>query len=862
MEAEYGYHALLADPQMNMNPIVENVTQLKPGKRLDDQEYSRLIGDLNRGQHMYLMNMLDLIKSEQSFYHFISGVAGTGKSRLIKAIDQSVNRYIDRAEHADDDDDDNDDNNSDEEPSEEATAADENNIDVLLNSAGEYVVVDRKGVVEEQDEHIQVLLTSFTGKAAFNVRGTTLHTAFHLPITKESSDSLKKMTDKTCKAAREQYKKLRLLIIDEISMVGSNLFAKVDARLRQIFKKKDVPFGGLPVIVLGDFNQLSPVGDRWIFACPSNPYPFLTCQTNQQWQQFKLFELTEIMRQRDDLAFARALTTLGTHGLIGLSAAEIALFDSRIVDDPNLIPQDAMYLFFQNKHVDEHNRTKIGSMPGELFINTAQDKAQGCTASERADANRFLLSLKKTKRKDTNQMPYELYLKRNAKYMITSNIDINDGLVNGSNGTLREIVKDSETNSYAVLLWFHFPDPDIGRALRNKYNRKHPDPIPGIDRLNWTPMPAQQMTFRIRKTCRWRVERTQYQLVECEAITVHKSQGQTILAVAYNLIQNLQKQFLYVALTRVQRLDDLYLYGKKSIVENCDFLRHNKKTREQMVREAARTNKVLIEMNRLRREAPLINIYPFLLNDHHQSINQSQTINVNQYHADNAISLVYHRVERLENHLPFIATDFGFTRADIIILTECWTMPQQQVYFNTIPNYTLVRLTGSASITNPNGMALYLRNGARQALEYQFIADNSRQKHYTDQVVEISLFAIKQNQERLFICYLINYPGHSKQVLADALRLFFLQNLHQKYKNIVLEKLCLVGHFDYDPNTSDDSFHQFFAQHFALHPAPSAHNSPNATNWCLINFAQTEIQNIPYETAFNDYQPTWLYFKR
>ena len=59
-------------------------------------------------------------------------------------------------------------------------------------------------------------------------------------------------------------KDLQLLIIEEISMVGFTMFQQVDARLQQIMRTKK-PFGGISVIVLGDFNQLRPVGDKYIF---------------------------------------------------------------------------------------------------------------------------------------------------------------------------------------------------------------------------------------------------------------------------------------------------------------------------------------------------------------------------------------------------------------------------------------------------------------------------------------------------------------------------------------------------------------------------------------------------------------------
>ena len=467
-------------------------------------------------------------------------------------------------------------------------------------------------------------------------------------------------------------------------MVGITLFTKVDIRLRQIKEKPDELFGGLPIIVLGDFNQLTPVGDGKIFSLnPENPYASLTNVTNPQWDLFELFELTEIMRQREDLPFARALTKIGMHGLIALTSEEIKMFDSRIVSDPSEIPEDAIYLFYTNDDVEAHNQVKIKQMPGQLFTNVAQDVISG-SDKHTHDARRFLENIRHLSRKETNYMPYELLLKRNAKYMITNNIDLNDGLVNGSCGILKKIVKNIQ-QTHAVLLWFQFQEEDMGRAARRKYKGKMAadgEVIREIDVENWTPFPTQSLSLNLAKrSVKWSVKRTQFQLIECEALTIHKSQGQTILREALNLLQSLTTALFYVALTRVQRLADLYLYGKSSIVDGCDFLKFNKETREKMVREAAKRNPRLREMRRLRRQKPMENIFSFLEEDADEDDDENELTSNKKtsFNTSNACSIIYQTVSNagLQNNFDFISTDFGFMRADIILLGSCRTQPSQ-----------------------------------------------------------------------------------------------------------------------------------------------------------------------------------------
>ena len=102
------------------------------------------------------------------------------------------------------------------------------------------------------------------GKAAFNINGNTLHAAFKIPANRGfeycalDSDKLN--------IIRAKLNKLRVIFIDEISMVGSSMFNFLDLRLQQIMETNE-PFGhgGISLITVGDLFQLKPVFDKWIF---------------------------------------------------------------------------------------------------------------------------------------------------------------------------------------------------------------------------------------------------------------------------------------------------------------------------------------------------------------------------------------------------------------------------------------------------------------------------------------------------------------------------------------------------------------------------------------------------------------------
>ena len=240
--------------EMGINTRTEKVEHFNVPKMIPDDDYQRLMRNLNNHQRKYTLNVLNLIKdSEKQFFHFINGGAGVGKSTLIKAVYQSMLRFY--------------------------------------NSLPGY-----------QPEAIRVALCAPTGKAASLIDGMTLHSFLSLPVN-QCKHKLVKLDSDVSNRIGVKLRELQLLIIDEISMVGFTMFQQVDARLQQIMRSKQ-PFGGISVLVLGDFNQLRPVGDKYIFQF-NNSYNALV--DNPLWSLFQLFELTEIMRQKEDKLFAAAL---------------------------------------------------------------------------------------------------------------------------------------------------------------------------------------------------------------------------------------------------------------------------------------------------------------------------------------------------------------------------------------------------------------------------------------------------------------------------------------------------------------------------------------------------------------------------
>ncbi|XP_044574374.1 ATP-dependent DNA helicase RRM3-like [Cotesia glomerata] len=91
-------------------------------------------------------------------------------------------------------------------------------------------------------------------KAAVAINGTTVHTALKISLSK-----LLPLSIEVAQQYRSLFKYVRVLIIDEISMIGAELLSQIDSRLKQITGNFEVHFGGLDIILIGDLRQLPPV---------------------------------------------------------------------------------------------------------------------------------------------------------------------------------------------------------------------------------------------------------------------------------------------------------------------------------------------------------------------------------------------------------------------------------------------------------------------------------------------------------------------------------------------------------------------------------------------------------------------------
>ena len=163
----------------------------------------------------------------------------------------------------------------------------------LIKAFSEYAYRQLKFPKQNIVDQPSILLTASTGTAASGINGTTLHSALHIPVKQRNSS----ISDKELPAIRNKYKFLKIIVIDEISMINYKIFEKFHLNLCKI-KESDQPFGGVSVIAVGDLFQLPPVAPDLIYASRVGT---LSALSPHLWKQyFRVFELQEIVCQAND----------------------------------------------------------------------------------------------------------------------------------------------------------------------------------------------------------------------------------------------------------------------------------------------------------------------------------------------------------------------------------------------------------------------------------------------------------------------------------------------------------------------------------------------------------------------------------
>ena len=358
---------------------------------------------------------------------------------------------------------------------------------------------------------IPVSITASTGIAATHLQGTTIHAWSGIGIKDSlSQKNLRDLREK--KYLKKHIEKTKVLIIDEISMLHKKQFDLVNEVL-QFFRENNEAFGGIQVVLCGDFFQLPPIG----VSGETNRDKF--CFMSQSWlnANLSICYLTDQYRQTDS-ALNDILNEIRQGSVSDKSVAMLqATKDLIETEEPTR-------LYTHNLDVDRINTAHIAEIKGRKKIFKAKVKGNLKLAE----------SIKRS-----IMAPETLELKKDAKVMFVKN-NYEKGYLNGSLGKV--IRYDDE--GYPVI------------RLNNGYE-----------------ITAEPEDWRIEdETGKLLVSYVQVPLRLAWAITVHKSQGMTLDSAVMDLSKTFEKGQGYVALSRVKGLDGLQLNGFNNTALEVDSL--------------------------------------------------------------------------------------------------------------------------------------------------------------------------------------------------------------------------------------------------------------------------------------------------
>ncbi len=362
-----------------------------------------------------------------------------------------------------------------------------------------------------KERRVYPTIVAPTGIAASHLGGQTIHSFFSLGI-RDSIDEgyVEFLLEK--KYLKSRFSKLKLLIIDEVSMISPEIFSAMDLILRG-FKGTDAPFGGVQVVISGDFFQLPPVSKapkEKRFAWQSTAWKALELQTCYLKEKFR----------QDDSRLIQILDDIRSGHISTLSEELLASRHEKVLDTTT-----PTKLYTHNVDVDRINLEELAKLSGDSKHFVCETKG-----SEKSIEKIFKSSL----------VLEELVLKKGAVVIFIKN-NTEDGYVNGTTGTVQSF---SPIDNMPIII------TTDGRKIK-------------LELEDWS---LENDSGKVLATV------SQVPLRLAWAITIHKSQGMTLDAAEIDLSKTFETGQGYVALSRIRNIEGLRLMGLNSMALRVDPL--------------------------------------------------------------------------------------------------------------------------------------------------------------------------------------------------------------------------------------------------------------------------------------------------
>lgn len=357
-------------------------------------------------------------------------------------------------------------------------------------------------------------VTASTGIAAVAIGGTTIHSFAGIGLGDLPTAELVSRV-KSSRDARKRWQTCKTLILDEVSMIDGDLFDKLEAVARGV-RDSHEPFGGVQLVMTGDFLQLPPVNKRGHakFCFEALTWPRCVPQ---------VLELTRVFRQ-SDMDFIDILNKIRFGDCDSECTALLRTCINRRLPSDGIEPTKLHAL---KASVASENQQRLNQLNTDPVTFCAQDVGE----------QRYVTILAKN-----CAVPSQLVLKQGAQVMLVKNLHPEKGLVNGSRGFVKEMVQDDRAQD------------------EQADQRVSPSSLwPVVHFTNGEELVMYPEKYQIEIQNKVVAERKQVPLILAWSLTIHKCQGMTLDRVQLSLSRIFEHGQAYVALSRCRSLEGLAL---------------------------------------------------------------------------------------------------------------------------------------------------------------------------------------------------------------------------------------------------------------------------------------------------------------
>lgn len=386
-----------------------------------------------------------------------------------------------------------------------------------VGGTGKSTVI-KYGVTQMRQDGKTVGITATTGVAANVIDGDIIHSFFGLgAINADDGYSTLIAKIKGNAAALANWRNVDVLILDEVSMLGAEILDMLDAAAKEI-RRNSLPFGGIQVILSGDFFQNSPIRTT---SDGKKLEPLFAFQSRAYRQIFvKHIELKTIHRQKDEV-FQRVLAEVRNGQLSDESAR---ILQQRVGARVAVDGIEPTYLYPMNVDVNAFNNRRLRELNVPIYIFRSMDNLFDQRYAKKLENCRFANTLE---------------LAVGAQVMLLAN-NIVDGLINGSRGVI-----EGFSRNYAPLQPGSY---EIAEGMSVTVRFKTGTHV----------IPATRADFN-NTTGTIVASRFQFPLMLAWASSIHKAQGSQMDCVVINPEKIFAPGMFYVALSRVTSLEGLCL---------------------------------------------------------------------------------------------------------------------------------------------------------------------------------------------------------------------------------------------------------------------------------------------------------------